>query len=170
MPAKIDIHERSILSRKERLREWSIPASERKALARFLEELELGRVNRGRKITESRQCKYLDVLRAPLEHFGKEVQRLTLRDVEAFEKALGSGTIKSNRNQPYAHATKVDMRRALKVYLRWRIGAARTNKLVGWLDTRDVHKTPDFLSQSDVEKLYKACKSAPERFLVAVLF
>lgn len=31
-------------------------------------------------------------------------------------------------------------------------------------------KTPEFLKESEVEKLFKACKSAQERFLVAVLF
>ena len=31
-------------------------------------------------------------------------------------------------------------------------------------------KTPDFLKEADVEKLYKACKCAKERFLIAVLF
>jgi len=36
--------------------------------------------------------------------------------------------------------------------------------------TRHNNKTPDFLSEADVAKLFKACKSAEERFLIAVLF
>jgi len=62
------------------------------------------------------------------------------------------------------------MRRALKSYLRWRIGSARALKLTDWLDTRDRFKTPDFLKEREIEKLYKGCHSAEERFLVAVLF
>jgi len=170
MAPRIDIHQRSIAGRKRLIGTWKIPAEEQRAVVRFLEELELGRVNKGRKISESRQCKYLDVLRAPLEFFGKSVTRLRLPDLEAFEKALSYGQIHSNRSAPYAHATKVDMRRALKVYLRWRLGESKAAELVGWFDTRQVFKTPDFLSESDLLVLFKACKSAEERFLVAVLF
>jgi len=36
----------------------------------------------------TRQSKYLDVLRAPLEFFKKPTSKLTLKDVENFEKAL----------------------------------------------------------------------------------
>jgi integrase len=167
----IQIHNRSVETRKGLVQsDWQIPPEEKKQLVRFLEELELGKVNRGRKITASRQAKYLDVLRAPLEFFHKCSTSLTLKDVEQFEKALTSGSLLSNRGEPYSSATKVDMRRALKVYLRWRLGAAKSNKLTGWLDTRDVVKSHDYLREDEVEKLYKHCKSAEERFLIAVLF
>ncbi len=62
------------------------------------------------------------------------------------------------------------MRRALKVYLKWKLGAQKAAELVDWLDTRNITKTPDYLKEADVEKLYKACKCAEERFLIAVLF
>jgi hypothetical protein len=38
------------------------------------------------------------------------------------------------------------------------------------LDTHDHHKTPDYLTEAEVETLLKACNSAEQRFLVAVLF
>jgi hypothetical protein len=90
--------------------------------------------------------------------------------VEGFEKALGSGALQSVKGRSYAQATKVDMRRALKAYLRWRLGDVRARQLTDWLDTRDVVKTPDYLKEAEVLKLYKQCKSAEERFLIAVLF
>ncbi len=170
MAQRIDIHNRSIAGRKRQIKTWKLPAQEQLALLRFIEELELGRVNKGRKISESRQCKYLDVLRLPLEFFGKPATRLRLPDLETFEKAISSGQLQSNRKGPYAHSSKVDIRRALKVYLRWRLGATKASALVGWFDTRHVNKTPDYLKESDIEALLKACKSAEERFLVAVLF
>ena len=37
-----------------------------------------------------------------------------------------------------SRAAKVDIRRALKVYLRWRLGATKASTLVGWFDTRHV--------------------------------
>ena len=168
---RIEIHNRSAESRKTIVREkWRIPREEKRYLIRFLDELELGKVNRGRKISSSRQAKYLDVLKAPLEFFHKRSPSLTLKDVEQFEQALTAGKLLSNRGKPYAAATKVDIRRALKVYLRWRLGTAKANKLTGWLDTRDTFKSHDYLREEEVERLYKHCKSAQERFLIAVLF
>jgi integrase len=167
---KIEIHNRAIEPRIKGIAEWRIPESEKASLIKFLEQLELGRVNKGVKISESRQCKYLDVLRPPLEFFGKPVEQLTLQDIETFEKALCSGKLHSHRGTAYAHATRVDMRRAIKVYFRWKLGTQKTDELTDWLDTRDITKTPDFLKEADVEKLYKACKCGDERFLIAVLF
>lgn len=166
----IEIHQRDIELRKPGIQEWAIASVDKRALLRFLEELELGKVNKGRKISSSRQCKYLDVLRAPLEFFGKPVEKISLRDVEAFEKALSSGGLQSRKGAPYGHATQVDMRRALRTFLRWRLGATKALKLTDWFDTRDRFKTPDFLKEADVERLFKACRSAEERFLIAVLF
>lgn len=167
---KIEIHDRNIASRKESLMEWEIPEVEKKALLKFLDELELGKVNKGIKISESRQSKYLDVLKAPLVFFYKPVTQLTMKDIEKFEKALSSGTLKSLKGEPYSQATRVDMRRALKIYLKWRLGEVKGNNLTDWLDTRDVFRTPDYLNEAQILKLYKACKSNAERYLVAVLF
>src|SRR3989344_943566 len=144
--------------------------AEKKSLLKFLDELELGKVNKGVKISESRQSKYLDVLKTPLTFFSKTSNELTMKDIENFEKALSSGKILSLRGEPYSQSTKVDIRRALRTYLKWRLGATKADKLTDWLDTRDVVKTPDYLSESQVLKLYKACKSNAERYLIALLF
>jgi len=169
MAEKIDIYDLDYKKRLQSVGGWNIPAEERMRLLDFLDELELGKVNKGVKISEARRCKYLSVLRAPLEFFGKACPNLTVQDIESFEKALSSGAIESKRGRAYSHATKVDMRRALKVYLRWRVGAQAGNELTDWLDTRSVSKTPDFLKEADIERLLKACKSADERFLISVL-
>ena len=170
MAIKLEIHNRGLATRLESLQDWNIPATEKKALLRFLDELALGRVNKGQKISESRQVKYLDVLRAPLEFLQLSTEKLTIKHIERFEKELSSGLLKSSRGSPYSHATKVDMRRALQVYLRWRLGQQRADKLTDWFDTRDIFKTPDFISEHDMRRLYKACKCTRERYLIAVLF
>lgn len=167
---RIDIHNRNINTRKEGIKDWKIPDSVKKNILKFLDDLELGKVNKGIKISESRQSKYLDVLRLPLEFWNKPENKITLKDVEDFEKALSSGKVKSNKNKTYSNSTKVDIRRGLKVYLKWKLGETKANKLTDWLDTRTVNKTPDYLKESEVTKLYKHCKSASERFLIAVLF
>jgi len=167
---RIDIHHRNIGSRKKNLNNWKIPDSVKKNIIRFLEELELGKVNKGVKISESRQSKYLDILKSPLEFWNKPENKLTIKDIEKFEKDLSSGRIKSIKGGAYSNSTKVDIRRGLKVYLKWKLGETKANTLVDWLDTRGVKKTPDYLKESEITKLYKHCKSASERFLIAVLF
>jgi hypothetical protein len=55
--------------------------------------------------------------------------------------------------------------------LKWKLGdTEKFRKLTDWLDTRVPEKTPDYLSEQEIEKLYKACKNNAERFLIAVLF
>jgi integrase/recombinase XerD len=64
----------------------------------------------------------------------------------------------------------VDIRKALKVFLRWRLGQSKAIRLAGWLDTRSRFKTPDFLSEREVEGLLRACRVPDQRYLIAVLF
>jgi integrase len=168
--AKLDIYNHSLQLGKDNVWSWQIPESEKRHLIRFIDELGLGMVNRGKRLSQARQLKYLAVLKIPLEFFDKPATQLTLSHIEAFERVLGTGELLSGRGTPFAHATKVDIRNALQVYLRWRLGEDRARKLTSWLDTRDIKKTPDFLKEAQVEKLLKACKSADERYLIAVLF
>jgi len=150
---------------------WRVPQAVKREVLRFVEELELGKVNRGKKISPGRQLKYLDLLKRPLEFFKKPTDTITAKDVENFERALSTDKIMSSfKKTPYSLATKADMRRALKIYLRWRLGEATAISLAGWLDTREPTKTPDFLWEQEVEKLFKKCRDAEQRFIVAVLF
>ena len=167
---KIEIHERNISSRKEGVKSWNVPDVVKKNIFRFLEELELGKVNKGLKISEARQSKYLDILKMPLEFWNKPENKLTIKDIESFEKKLSSGEIKTRTGEPYSNSTKVDIRRGVKIYLKWKLGQTKGNQLTDWLDTRGVKKTPDFLKESEIATLYKHCKSASERFLIAILF
>jgi integrase len=165
----IEIHKEDYEGRVNSVDDWEIPENEKKELYRFLEELELGKVNRGRKISKTRQLKYLSLLKCPLEYFGENVEKLNQKDIESFEKSLSSGKIKNRFGKEYEHNTKVDIRIALKVYLKWRL-KEKALLLVDWLDTRREGKTPDYLSEKDIEILYKQCKSNKERYLIAVLF
>ena len=167
---KIPIRHRTATPFAERLQTWNIAPEEQRKLERFLVELGLGKVNKGFSVSKNRQALYLDTLRVPLEFFGKPVESLEPADVERFERALSEGSLHSRRGLPYAHLTRVDMRRALRIYLRWRLGPETSEKLAGWLDTRTKRRTPDCLSESDVLKLYDACATATQRFAIAVLF
>ncbi|GBE19710.1 hypothetical protein BMS3Abin17_00437 [archaeon BMS3Abin17] len=150
MQERIDIHKSNIEIRKQSITKWNVPECEKIALIKFLQDLELGKVNKGKKISEIRRIKYIDSLKIPLKFFNKSSEELELKDIERFEIALCSGEIQSCKNKQYAHNTKVDIRRALKIYLRWRIGKEKAEKLTDWLDTRDITKTPDYLKEQQV--------------------
>ena len=101
----------------------------------------------------------------------KPVSKITLKEMEAFERALTSNKIQSYKKKPYELSTKADIRRLLTIYLKWKLGDnEKFRRLTDWLDTREVKKTPDYLSENDIELLYKNCKNSEERFLIAVLF
>ena len=170
MNEKIDIHKTSLDTRKESLKNWKIPEAVKKDLLSFVEDLEMGKVNKGKRLNERTQLKYLNTLKTPLEYLNLPLNKITLKDLENFEKDISSGKIKSIKNKPYSHSVKVDMRLSLKIMLRWKLGLEKANKLTDWFDCRDIKSTPDFLSEKEIEKLYKNCKSHQERFLIAVLF
>jgi integrase len=171
MNVKIDIHENSNIDKRiEILKDWKVPEVVKEDVKRFLEEFALGKVNLGKKGSARTQVKYLSLLRVILGNINKPIGRITEKDVEEFDKDLTSGKIKTNKGNDYAYNVKVDIRRALRVFLKWKLGQEKGLKLAGWLDTREKTKTPDYLKESEIEKLYKNCKSAEERFLIALLF
>ncbi|MCX6896015.1 MAG: site-specific integrase [Verrucomicrobia bacterium] len=171
MAERITIQYCNLDKRKKQIGQWKIPASTKRELLEFLEQLELGKVNRGKKISTSRQLKYLSMLKTPLEFLNKSTARLTVADLERFEKALSTGKVVSSQHRrPYRHNTQVDIRKLLRIFLRWRLGDAKALPLTSWFDTHDQPKTPEFLSEQEIDKLYKACGKPEHKFLIAVLF
>jgi integrase len=170
MAEKIQIHKRNVGARLESLKEWKTPEENKTDIVQFLQDLEMGKVNRGRKISVGRQLKYLDLLKVPFVFWNKEISQIELKDVENFEKAISSDEILSFKNKPYAHESKRDIKIALKIYIKWKLGEGKMAELSGWLDTRRLAKTPDYMKESEISKLFKSCKSAKERYLLALLF
>ena len=171
MPELIPIHRVNLDARKLQIRSWTIPASTKKEIHEFLDQLALGKVNRGRKISARRQLKYLDILKPSLEFLGKPTHLLKVPDLERLENALSTGKLASRfHGRPYRHSTQVDIRKLLRIFLRWRLGPAKAVELAGWFDTHGQFKTPDFLTEAEVEQLYRACTKPEHRFLIAVLF
>jgi integrase len=171
MGERIHIDHGSFESGKKQIQMWKVPQTVKSELHRFLDDLGLGKVNKGKRISPARQLKYLHALRTPLEFFNKPTPRLKLHDIENFERALVSGQLCSKaKGRPYAHSTQVDMRMLLKIFLRRQLGSVKAQSLTDWLDTRYRPKTPDFLKEAEIERLYKHCRTAQQRFLIAILF
>ena len=167
----VQVHPTDLEGYLRRLKKWKVHLSIQQDVRRFIEQAAVGKVNKGRRISERRLCKYLDMLKLPLEFLNKPIPRIKEKDIERFEKALaGDQIISQIKGKPYAHATKTDFRKGLKIFLKWRLGDAAAIPLVGWLDTRDKPKTPEFLSEQEVEQLYRECRTAEQRLVVALLF
>jgi len=146
-----------------------IPEIEKKFVKKFIDDLQLGKVNKGIKVGGSRIAKYICDLKILLEYFKKPTTKLTIKDVEQFEKDLTSDKIKTKFGKPYAHSSKVDLKVCLRAYLKWRL-KDKAIKLTDWFDTRKPNKTPDYLNEQEITKLFKSCRDNEERFLIAVLF
>lgn len=172
MPDIIKIHSEGLLrTQLKRISKWRIPAETRDEFIRFLDELAMGKVNKGKRLSEAAQLKYVNTLKVSLEFFNKPTKQISGKDIEAFEKALSTDRIKSAlKGTPYSYASKVSIRKALKIYLRWKLGSSLALELAGWLDTRNREKTPDFLKEADVERLFQGCRTAEQRYIIAVLF
>jgi len=170
MAVKIDIHNRSFNSTRESVNNWKIPKKEIDKFLDFLDELALGRVNKGKKISQNRLCKYVTSMKMPLEYWGKELEKIKLEDIKKFEKDLTPGKIKTRSGEEYSENSKVDTKKTIKIYFRWRLGEGKALDLVGWFDTRPPVKTPDFLKEEEIELLYRSCRNARERYLIAIIF
>jgi integrase len=161
MNVKIDVHKNHLIERKfNAIPSWKVPDSTKKEMSLFINKARLGQVNEGRRLSDRTISKYLTLLKHCLELINKQTSKITKNDIENFDKKLTNENLKSI----------VDYRRALLVFLKWKIGETKAKTLAGWLDTRDKKKTPDYLSEQEIEKLFKNCKNPSERFLIAVLF
>jgi len=63
MVLKIQAHPIDLNALKKKVLHWKMPAATRADVLRFITELDVGKVNRGKRISEGRQAKYLWSLR-----------------------------------------------------------------------------------------------------------
>ncbi len=65
MAEKILMHNRNIEARLKSLKDWKTAEENKDDIVKFLHDLEIGKVNRGRRVSVGRQLKYLDLLKVP---------------------------------------------------------------------------------------------------------
>ncbi|MBA7703799.1 Tyrosine recombinase XerC [subsurface metagenome] len=161
MNVKVNIHKNNNVEKKLSLvPSWKVPDSVKKDIINFIEKARIGQVNEGKRLSDRTLSKYLSLLKHSLEIIKKQTSQITKKDIERYDKKITQEDLSSI----------VDYRRALKVFLNWRLGESKEKKLAGWLDTRDKKKTPDYLTEQEIMKLFKNCKNPSERYLIAVLF
>jgi integrase/recombinase XerD len=157
---KIDIHKSKLEVKVNSISQWKVPESTKKELLEYVEKGKIGQVSEGRRLSERTISKHLSLLKHILEIVDKPTSKLTKEDIEIIDKHLTKQNL----------ASIGSYRLCLKVFLRWKLGEVKASKLSGWLDTKEKKKTPDYLSEQEITKLYKNCRDPSERFLIAVLF
>jgi len=170
---KIPLQIRNVEVRLKAVQSWEIAAEDKKAIPLFLKDLSIGKVNLGHKISNSRQLKYLDSLKVALTHLQKSSSKFIVKDIENLDIGLSTNQIHRTDGKPFAEETKAEIKRFLRIYLKWKLrdDQKRYFELTSWLDTKvRKQKTPEFLAEAEIVKLFDACRDATGRFLVAVLF
>ncbi len=172
MNLKINIHEENadVESRLRYISKWGILESVKKEIKQFLSDLGSGKVNKGVQISQRTQVKYISLLKSPLLYFNKPIDKITKKNLEDYDKALSTDKLIAEKKKPFSFNMKKDIRIALRVLLKWKHGEAKGNELTDFFDTKEKKKTPDYLKEQEIEKLYKACKTDEERYIIAVLF
>lgn len=171
MYEKIDSHNRNLDRRIESvLNRKCFSNNERSKIKEFLRLSSIGKINLRKKVGNARLIKYLDLIKIPFGYFKKDADKISLKDMEDFIEKLEKAKLKGFNKKPYADNTQADIKRMLKIYLKWRLNQDKYNTLTNWIDLSVKNKTPEYLKEEEINKLFKACKSNKERFIIAVFF
>lgn len=142
-------------------------------LEKFLILYDNGEINKRHEVTESSQLRFIHNFGVLLKWLNiKEIvidKKLSKETMSEFISDLKNNKIIKNNQGIYSEKTKNSIKLDVRTYFRWRL-PEKSHNLVDWFDIREVRKTPNILTELEVEKLYKACKNNKERFLIVVLF
>lgn len=172
---KIEIHPFNF---KSRLKKFKTQVPNKKSydeILSFLQCLSRGEIT-GKIVGEKRQRKLLDMFILFFKNCNKSLSQLTLKDLQDLKDKLLNDTIKKQNGGNYSLKTKEDLTETIIRFLEWN-NPNKLNELASkrlplrkWFMIKAKRKTPETLSEAEVEKLYKNCKSLEGKFLIAVLF
>ncbi|MEP0828490.1 MAG: site-specific integrase [bacterium] len=174
---KIDIHQRGLkyqryLSNLEN--DLSIYPENRTLILDFLRDCELGKTVLGRakkKIGKARCLKYLELLRQISRFFSKPFNEISQSDMEHFILDLENDRIITKAGGPYSASTKLDFKKTIKKFWKWKDGDNRTYpRLVEWIDTCEPLKEFPALSRSEIEMMMDRTANIRDRAIIMVLF
>jgi len=159
---------------KANIKNWKVPDSVKLDVLTFMSDYEIGKIT-GRIPTPRTLEGNVYFLKISLEFINKEVNNIVAQDIEKLSKSLLQNELKSNKfgNPNFAEATKNKIRNCLKQFLEWKIeDASKVAPLLKTLKlkTHLKQKEPEFLTEHEIDTLFKNCTSNEERYLIAVLF
>lgn len=174
---KIDIHQRELTYERMLKRvqnDPSLPQTNRELILRFVRDCILGKTSFGRgkkKIGHSRCEKYLRLLSHISGWLGKSFNDVTQPDMESLIERLETNEIIARTGKPFSEATKVDYRRCVKKFWKWKDGQSKYYPdLVEWIDTNEKLADVPAISKADVESLIAYCPTLRDKTFFMVLF
>jgi integrase len=157
---------------------WKIAEEDKKALLVFVKDYELGKVT-GNQAKPGTIKSVLVYIKTCLEYFNKPSSELILKDIEKLCEDLLKDNLKKNISSifgsphyvPFVPVGKIKLKDALRLYLTWKL-KDKVDELTKLLKLKPRLKetTPDYIKDRDIEKLYNACTTAEQRYILTVLF
>ena len=177
---KIDIHdtERSYeLALKKLNDDEVLSSSNKKFILKFLSDSAIGRTagmkSRIKSVGMRARLKNLYLLKNIGQFYGKkDFKELSVKDIENFIHALEENKVKKNDNSKYSEQTKSNMKKILKLFLRWvhGEGSKKYHDMTYWIDTRFKKKTVPSLTEKEIKEVLKKCNTIKQKVLIACLF
>jgi len=165
---KIELQSLRLDSRYKSLKE--ISGKEFDKLIKFIELNKNGEGSSGKDISEKTERKYIDAFYMVYKSLkGKELLKLTKEDLTKLKKDLKEGKIKSRFKKSYSPASIRDMQIILMRFLEHH-KPEKYSLMRKWFIVNVPKKDVEYLTEQEIEKLFRACKTNAERFLIAVLF
>lgn len=178
---KIPIRNRNVDNVINQVSEWDIPQSEKKEVKIFIDALKLGKIT-GNQISDGTLSPYISNLKISLEFFNKPTSKLISKDTDKLCEYLLKDKLKRKvkrkvgdkvkiKEIPFVETGKIKIKNILILYLEWRLkdNAEKITKILR-VKPKLKEQTIDYLKEEEMQKLYRACKNAEERFMISVLF
>ena len=165
---KIFCHTYKLQEKLEEIKSWKIDDKDKEKIKEFFRDYELGKIT-GRRGTnpEATLFRYLCYLKVGIENLKGETEQ----DVEMLLEDLLKDKIRYKGNRPYGIRSKKDILKLLSRYLEWKLPSNKAIKLCKILGIRIDAKRGDieYLTDEEVDQLFKACNFNSKRFMIAVL-
>lgn len=172
---KIEIHPIDLDSRKETLKNYTPDESEYKSILDHLRQLSNGEIT-GKNVGERRQVKLIDMFTLFFKNYKKSTTKITKEDLRTFKENLLNDKIKKDNGKPYSDETKEDCTETIVRYFEWKFPkkvvewASATMSFRKWFSIRASKKTPEYLDESEIQKLYDGAKTIEGKYIIAALF
>lgn len=109
------------------------------------------------------------MLKTILRTYKKPLGSMTKKDMQEYIERLTNDKIRKKDGQPYSDTVKSDFKIFLKSYLKFRL-PKKYVELTDWFDVRRKKRTPDTLTEKEIEVLLNNCKNVEQRFMICGLF
>ena len=126
---------------------------------------------RKKQVGTRARLKNIYLLKIAIKYFKKDLDNLTVFDMEEFVKALNENKIKKLDNKKYSEQTKSNIKITLNLFLRYAIkDKIRFEELTSWIETSYKKKEIDSLSEEDIKKIVDKCVTIQQKAIISCLF